>query len=204
MNLARAAECCAIAWASAAQVPRLMADFDRDILRTETPCAGMDLGRLATTLARVHAELILIHPFREGNGRCARLLALLMAMQAGLPTLDFWGIQRQGQAALRGGDPRGGRARLCPARGLLQRRDQPDLRGFRGEGLTVRLWSAYGRRMPSTADELAAATRSARARTAGLRSQMFCSRRELMRSIQSDDLRGDCSDSTLAVPPPTI
>ena len=97
MNPARAAGCCAIAWAFAAQVPRLMADFDRDILRTETPCAGMDLARLATTLARVHAELILIHPFREGNGRCARLLALLMAMQAGLPTLDFWGFSGRGK-----------------------------------------------------------------------------------------------------------
>lgn len=37
----------------------------------------------------VHAELVLIHPFREGNGRCARLLSLLMAFQAGLPPLDF-------------------------------------------------------------------------------------------------------------------
>jgi Fic/DOC family len=38
-------------------------------------------------------NLILIHPFREGNGRCARLLAMLMGLQAGLPTLDFGGIR---------------------------------------------------------------------------------------------------------------
>ena len=31
---------------------------------------------VAEALAVVHAELILIHPFREGNGRVARLLAL--------------------------------------------------------------------------------------------------------------------------------
>jgi cell filamentation protein len=37
----------------------------------------------------VHAELVLIHPFREGNGRSARLLSLLMGLQAGLPPLDF-------------------------------------------------------------------------------------------------------------------
>ena len=43
----------------------------------------------ARALAVVHAELILIHPFREGNGRCARLLAVLMGLQAGLPALDF-------------------------------------------------------------------------------------------------------------------
>jgi cell filamentation protein len=44
-------------------------------------------------LAIVHAELILIHPFRDGNGRCARLLAMLMGLQAGLPALDFGGIR---------------------------------------------------------------------------------------------------------------
>ncbi len=33
----------------------------------------------------VHEELVLIHPFREGNGRVARLLSTLMAFQAGLP-----------------------------------------------------------------------------------------------------------------------
>jgi len=37
----------------------------------------------------VHAELVLIHPFREGNGRCARMLSTLMALQADLPPLDF-------------------------------------------------------------------------------------------------------------------
>ena len=44
---------------------------------------------MALTLAVVHAELILVHPFREGDGRLARLLALLMALQASLPPLDF-------------------------------------------------------------------------------------------------------------------
>src|SRR5258708_24203487 len=47
----------------------------------------------ATALAIVHAELILIHPFREGNGRCARLLAMLMGLQAGLPALEFGGVR---------------------------------------------------------------------------------------------------------------
>jgi cell filamentation protein len=43
-------------------------------------------------LAIVHTELILTHPFRDGNGRWARLLAMLMGLQAGLPALDFGGI----------------------------------------------------------------------------------------------------------------
>jgi cell filamentation protein len=33
--------------------------------------------------------LILIHPFREGNGRLSRLLADVMAVQAGRGPLDY-------------------------------------------------------------------------------------------------------------------
>jgi cell filamentation protein len=40
---------------------------------------------VARRIAEVHAELLLIHPFREGNGRLARWLADLMAFQANLP-----------------------------------------------------------------------------------------------------------------------
>ena len=40
-------------------------------------------------MAEVHAELLLVHPFREGNGRLARWLADLMALQAGLPLPDY-------------------------------------------------------------------------------------------------------------------
>lgn len=34
----------------------------------------------------------MIHPFREGNGRLARMISNVMALQAGLPLLDFSGI----------------------------------------------------------------------------------------------------------------
>ncbi len=80
-------------FAAAGQIPRLMVAFSRDALGPNTPCRGMDAARLARALAEVHAELILIHPFREGNGRSARLLAVLMAAQAGFPPLDFSGVK---------------------------------------------------------------------------------------------------------------
>lgn len=80
-------------FASAHLIPRLMAEFNRDVLSVETPCMGMDEDRLVRALARTHAELILIHPFREGNGRLARVLNSLMAFQAGMPALDYGGIR---------------------------------------------------------------------------------------------------------------
>lgn len=80
-------------FASARLVPALMADFEHDVLARETPCCGMGQERLVTALARTHAEFILIHPFREGNGRLARLLNTLMALQAGMPALDYGGIR---------------------------------------------------------------------------------------------------------------
>jgi cell filamentation protein len=49
---------------------------------------------LAKALGIVHMELIVIHPFREGNGRVARMLANLMALQAGKDIIDYATIDR--------------------------------------------------------------------------------------------------------------
>ena len=84
-------------FAAAQQVPRMMDEFDARFLRSLTPCAGMCEAALLVALVRTHAELVIIHPFREGNGRCARLLAWLMALQAGLPPLDFSPFQGRGK-----------------------------------------------------------------------------------------------------------
>ncbi|MBA4372106.1 MAG: cell filamentation protein Fic [Thermodesulfovibrio sp.] len=79
-------------FAAALHIPQLMADFSKGLLRQHTPCRFKSKERIIQALAEVHVELVLIHPFREGNGRVARLLATLMALQAGLPPLDFTGI----------------------------------------------------------------------------------------------------------------
>ena len=44
---------------------------------------------LIRDIAIVHAELLFIHPFREGNGRTARILANLMARKQGYGSLLF-------------------------------------------------------------------------------------------------------------------
>jgi cell filamentation protein len=76
-----------------------MANFEKELLAKYTPCLFKSRNEVVFALAIVHTELILIHPFREGNGRIARLLAILMALQAGLPLLDFRGFdqERQGE-----------------------------------------------------------------------------------------------------------
>jgi cell filamentation protein len=84
-------------FAAAREVPRLMNDLERGPLTEFTPCRAAELDEQARALGIVHAELVLIHPFREGNGRCARLLATLMGLQAGLPPLDFSGLEGRGK-----------------------------------------------------------------------------------------------------------
>ncbi len=76
-------------FAAPAHIPQLMQDFEKAILQKYTPCTFKSRKQVVTALAIVHTELLLIHPFREGNGRISRLLATLMALQAGLPPLDF-------------------------------------------------------------------------------------------------------------------
>jgi len=74
-------------------IPKLMGVFEKDILNRYTPCNFKSDMEIIPALSIAHVELLLIHPFREGNGRIARLLATLMALQAGLPLLDFSEIE---------------------------------------------------------------------------------------------------------------
>ena len=86
-------------FAAAAQVSVLMDQFERDVLRRYTPCTFADRADVVQALAETHVELVLIHPFRDGNGRLARVLSSLMALQAGLPLLDFGLMTGTGKTA---------------------------------------------------------------------------------------------------------
>jgi cell filamentation protein len=87
------------AFAMAAQIPRLMDELERKVLAIHTPCNFNDPEKVIEALAVTHCELVLIHPFRDGNGRVSRLLSTLMALQAGLPLLDFSGIKGKARQA---------------------------------------------------------------------------------------------------------
>jgi len=80
-----------------AQICKLMAEFEKGPLHKFTPCRFKTLEEVIKALAVVHTELVLIHPFREGNGRIARMLTTLMALQAGLPPLDFRNMLGRGK-----------------------------------------------------------------------------------------------------------
>lgn len=76
------------------RIAQLMQEFESNFLNRYTPCHEVDINKLAYILGSTHAELIIIHPFREGNGRLSRLLANLMSMQAGMPQLNYISIDR--------------------------------------------------------------------------------------------------------------
>ncbi len=80
-----------------AQIRKLMTEFEKGPLHKFTPCRFKTLEEVIKALAIVHTELVLIHPFREGNGRIARMLATLMALQTGLPPLDFRNMTGKGK-----------------------------------------------------------------------------------------------------------
>jgi len=80
-------------WPPAYLVSDHMKNFSNGTLKTYTPCIPAPLQDLALNITIVHSEFLLIHPFRDGNGRMARWIADIMAMQAGLspPNYGFIG-----------------------------------------------------------------------------------------------------------------
>jgi cell filamentation protein len=79
----------AFQFAAAAQIASLLNKFEQEFLRQYTHSTDYTLEQLIEAIAIVHIEFILIHPFRDGNGRLSRLLADVMAVQAGFQPLDY-------------------------------------------------------------------------------------------------------------------
>ena len=88
-------------YAEPRHVPALMAEFLRDLNRACSQTLGLDQAPAA--YARLHLGFVNVHPFFDGNGRMARLLANLPLLNAGLPPLLFAAADRRThlQAAMR-------------------------------------------------------------------------------------------------------
>lgn len=69
-------------------LPASMKSFEEEILN-DLPNKYHGKNEIIRDIARVHGELLFIHPFREGNGRTARMLANLMSRKQGYEALHF-------------------------------------------------------------------------------------------------------------------
>ena len=66
-----------------------MKNFEKEIL-LNLPAKYESNEAFIKDIAIVHGGFLLIHPFREGNGRTARLLANLMVRKQGMKGLNFY------------------------------------------------------------------------------------------------------------------
>jgi cell filamentation protein len=79
-------------------IDKLMREYSETYLEKLTPPENTEKEKLSCDLAVLHNEFIIIHPFREGNGRTIRLLLYLIALQADYKGLDFGMIDEKGKS----------------------------------------------------------------------------------------------------------
>jgi len=65
-----------------------MKEFSKLLSKLTPFNSDMSKNEIARKIAEIHGELIVIHPFRDGNGRTTRLLCDLLLIQAGKKPLD--------------------------------------------------------------------------------------------------------------------
>lgn len=76
-------------FAAADRIPLLLDSFDKQFLSRSAELKFLVRPELVRYLAECHVEFILIHPFREGNGRLSRLLCDVLSVVAGKGLLDY-------------------------------------------------------------------------------------------------------------------
>jgi cell filamentation protein len=75
-------------------IPESMNNFEKNILNN-LPDSYQNQIDLIKDIALIHSELLFIHPFREGNGRTARIIANMMSYKAGYNRLKFEEITKK-------------------------------------------------------------------------------------------------------------
>lgn len=76
-------------FAAADRIPLLIDGFEKQFLAHSGELKSLARPEQVRYLAECHVEFILIHPFREGNGRLSRLLCDVLAVLAGKGLLDY-------------------------------------------------------------------------------------------------------------------
>ena len=76
-------------FAAADRIPLLLDGFEKQFLSRSGELKSLARLELVSYLAECHVEFILIHPFREGNGRLSRLLCDVLSVLAGKGLLDY-------------------------------------------------------------------------------------------------------------------
>jgi len=69
-------------------LPSAVEELENEFLNP-LPDSFEDYEHLIKHVGPLHAELLFIHPFREGNGRTARLFADLIALKCGFDRFNF-------------------------------------------------------------------------------------------------------------------
>ena len=100
-------------FAMALQVPTLMEQLEQGPLRDYTPCMSGVQDEVIYSLAVVHTELALIHPFREGDGRLGTDAGRAHGSSGGIAALGFQQHRGKGAAGVvrRGTGRAGGQPR---------------------------------------------------------------------------------------------
>lgn len=76
-------------FAAADRLPLLLDNFEKQFLSRTEELKFLSREELVRYLAECHVEFILLHPFREGNGRLSRLLCDVQSVMAGRGLLDY-------------------------------------------------------------------------------------------------------------------
>lgn len=78
-------------WPPCNRIQSAMYNLDRNLL-SNTPIISDIEEDIILTVAQIIGELLFIHPFREGNGRIAKLVGTILFLQKDYPSLDLSNI----------------------------------------------------------------------------------------------------------------
>ncbi|NBC27798.1 MAG: hypothetical protein GVY08_13120 [Bacteroidetes bacterium] len=78
-------------------LPSIIEEFEKDFLEPLS-FPSKDYQEMIKQVALIHAELLFIHPFREGKGRTARLFVDLIALKSGFERFNFEKIDEKKMA----------------------------------------------------------------------------------------------------------